>query len=64
MILAAHGFAFDLSILQALFAGLLSAIGWLAALVITKHPFLEELIRAVGLFVPRLLPSKQGVPAE
>ncbi|WP_114428209.1 oligosaccharide flippase family protein [Phyllobacterium bourgognense] len=63
-VLAANGFAFDLSILQALAAGLFSAIGWVTALVITKHPFLEELIRIVGLFLPRLLPSKQGVPAE
>ncbi|CAN7612793.1 oligosaccharide flippase family protein [Phyllobacterium sp. LjRoot231] len=63
-VLAAHGFQFDLSIVQALLAGVLSAIGWLAALLITKHPFLEELFKIVGVFMPRFLPSKQGVPAE
>jgi O-antigen/teichoic acid export membrane protein len=63
-ILAAHGFAFDLSIGLALVATLLSAAGWLTALVLTKHPLLDEIIHMVELFMPRLLANRPGVPAE
>jgi O-antigen/teichoic acid export membrane protein len=63
-VLAAHGFRFDLSIALAVVASVLSALGWLAALALTKHPFLAELIKIAGHFMPRLLSSKHGVAAE
>ena len=48
----------------ALIATLLSAAGWLTALVLTKHPLLDEIIHMVELFMPRLLAYRPGVPAE
>ncbi len=63
-VLAAHGFRFDMSIGLALLASLLSAIGWLAALILTKHPFFDEIVKIAELLMPRLLASKHGVPAE
>lgn len=53
-VLVANDLQFELSILQACFAGLLSAIGWLAALILTGHPFLEELTRIANLVLPKL----------
>jgi O-antigen/teichoic acid export membrane protein len=64
VVLAAHGFQFDLSIGQALIASLLSGIGWLAVLIIAKHPFLGELIHICGLLAPRLMTNRQRVAAE
>jgi hypothetical protein len=63
-VLAAHGFRFDMSIGLALLASLLSAIGWFAALILTRHPFLEEIGRIVELLIPRLLANKRGSAAE
>ncbi len=63
-VLAAHGFQFDLSIAWAMVASMLSAIGWLAALALTKHPLLEELIKVAGFFVLRILRSKRGALSE
>jgi hypothetical protein len=50
-----------MSIALALLSGLLSGIGWLAGLIMTRHPFLEELTRIAGLVIPRLLVGKSGL---
>jgi len=64
LILALNGFRFDQSILMAIASAILSGIGWVAALIVTKHPFLDELTRFAGLVMPRLGLFKQGVPAK
>jgi O-antigen/teichoic acid export membrane protein len=60
-VLRANAFQFDMSIALALLSGLLSGIGWLAGLIMTRHPFLEELTRIAGLVIPRLLVGKSGL---
>jgi hypothetical protein len=62
-VLAAHGFRFNLSLSLALLASILSAIGWLTALLLTKHPFFEEIVKVAEFYMPRLLASKPGVAA-
>ena len=63
LIAALEGFRFDQSLLLAIASAILSAIGWVAALVVTKHPFLDELSRFAG-FLPRLPLFKYVIPAK
>lgn len=63
-VLAANGFRFDQSILLALLSVVLSGIGWVAALIVTRHPFLDELTTFASLVMPKLVPPKHGIPAE
>jgi hypothetical protein len=45
-VIALVGFRFDLSIIEALVASVLAAIGWAAGLRVTRHPFLFEISKA------------------
>ena len=58
LVIAAHGFRFDLSIGQAVVAGALAAAGWALGLAATRHPLCYELLRIVNsarqVMAPRL----------
>ncbi|PRD41622.1 polysaccharide biosynthesis protein [Phyllobacterium phragmitis] len=45
IVIAAHGFDLDISPLAGFLAGILAIMGWLTALVKTRHPFLTEVDR-------------------
>ena len=63
-VVAANGFDFRISLLQASFAVVLSGIGWLAMLGLTRHPFLDELTSIGNLVLPRFVPGRHKAPAE
>ncbi|WP_161939550.1 oligosaccharide flippase family protein [Paramesorhizobium deserti] len=68
VVIAAHGFALDISPLAGFFAGILAIAGWLVALIRTRHPFLTEIERVLHRTLPRLSLRKTGMskvtPAE
>lgn len=64
VVLAANGFAFDQSFLQAILSIVLSGIGWVSALIVTKHPFLDELTRFADIVMPRLPLFKHVIPVK
>ena len=47
-VLPLTGFRTDLSLRVAVLAGILGALGWLAGLLLTRHPFLFEIIEVLG----------------
>ncbi|RWB67990.1 oligosaccharide flippase family protein [Mesorhizobium sp.] len=49
-VLMANGFSFQLSLIQALFAGALVATGWICGLLVTRHPLLDEMVNALRIF--------------
>lgn len=51
-VVALAGFRFDISILAAFGAGVLSAIGWILGLWLTRHPMFDALIDAARDFLP------------
>jgi O-antigen/teichoic acid export membrane protein len=61
-IVALSGWRFDLSIVTAVPAGCLAALGWLAGLWFTDHPLLHELARVVERFARRFAPVRIEKP--
>jgi O-antigen/teichoic acid export membrane protein len=59
-VVAALGFRFDMPVPAALLAGILAALGWLAGVWLTQHPFVHEL-RLAGRIVRDAL-GQTGVP--
>lgn len=50
VVVIANGFSFELSLGQAIFAGVLAAAGWLAGVFITRHPLHDEIASALRVF--------------
>lgn len=64
LIAAAGDFRFEQSFPEALLSIVLSFFGWLAGVILLKHPFLEEIRNLIGAVAPRRLTNKPNVAAE
>jgi O-antigen/teichoic acid export membrane protein len=59
LVIAAHGWRFDLSFVETVLACGLAAVGWFIGLLLARHPLYDELIRALKS-VFSLLPRRSA----